>query len=119
MKSVYREHIKRHIPEFTEIFDQVIIRQQRDEACIKKWKAVSQEASFFLITLPLEEILDYKETDIEPIEYAAIYESVSYSVCKEPIIKAKALHINDHFVCIPCSKREFFQIDGSGIHKNK
>jgi formylmethanofuran dehydrogenase subunit E len=112
VKPGYQEKINNRFPHFSEIHNRVIKQQKQDTSGIKEWLTIAREASFFLITHSPGEILNSQEVDVESTDYGAIHDSVFCSQCKEQVMKPKAINMETQIVCLPCSKKDFFQIDG-------
>ncbi|HDS46191.1 MAG TPA: formylmethanofuran dehydrogenase [Methanomicrobia archaeon] len=103
-------------PEAHELFDKIVAK--REKATPEEHKRLMQlfaEISIAELEKPADEIFLIKRLNIRVPEYAPIFDSVTCSICGESLMKTRAVIENGKYFCIPCSNREFYQMDGSGI----
>jgi formylmethanofuran dehydrogenase subunit E len=112
LRPDFYQNFNSNHPDFTELFKEVIINQNRNPRLIKKFKAASAKASFDMLEWPLEKIFDKSQVTANIPDYAPIRDSLVCDICKESFMDIKAGSDNR---CLPCSKKEFYQLDGSGI----
>jgi formylmethanofuran dehydrogenase subunit E len=112
LKPNFFQNFKSINPDFAELFKEVIINQNRKPHLVKKFKALSAKASFDLLEWPFEKIFDKTHVIVDIPDYAPIKDSFICDICKESVMDIKAGSDN---CCLPCSKKEFYQLDGSGI----
>ncbi len=104
--------------ETQKLFEKVIekregTKEEEEKTLNKRW---SQEA-FDLIKVPIEQIFEIKEVEINSPDYAPIYEDKTCEECGEQIMAPKSVKQNGKILCIPCAEEEYYQLDGRGINK--
>jgi formylmethanofuran dehydrogenase subunit E len=103
-------------PEAHELFDKIVAK--REKATPEERRRLTQlfaEMSLAELEKPADEIFLIKRLNIKVPEYAPIFDSVTCSICGESLMKTRAVTGNGEYFCIPCSNREYHQMDGSGI----
>jgi formylmethanofuran dehydrogenase subunit E len=103
-------------PEAHELFDKIVAK--REKATPEEHRRLTQlfaEMSLAELEKPADEMFLIKRLNIKVPEYAPIFDSVRCSICGESLMKTRAVAENGKYFCIPCSNREYHQMDGSGI----
>lgn len=108
----FYQNLKSDNPEFSELFTKVIVNQNRDPHLVKQFKAASAQTSFDILKWPFEKIFNKTQVTATIPDYAPIRDSLICDICKESFMDIKAGSDNR---CLPCSKKEFYQLDGRGI----
>lgn len=120
MKPEYDDEIGNRYPEPYSLFDKLITKREKGspEEFGRMMSLFAKMASEE-IDIPAETIFKIEELNIDLPEFAPIFESIKCSVCGENIMKSRAIEKNDNFYCIPCSKTQYYELNGAGIiHKN-
>jgi formylmethanofuran dehydrogenase subunit E len=117
LKGDLFERLSRLNPEFHTHFKKVIIDGVRDRERQSLYKAAAKEASFDLITWPVDELFAITDVDVAAPGYAPIRKSVTCTGCKESIMGGKEMTRKDQVLCRECGKGEYYRVDGTGICK--
>ena len=107
---------EKEYPEAHELFDKIVAK--REKATPEEHKRLMQlfaEMSITELNKPTDELFIIKRQKIVVPEYAPIFDSVKCSICGENVMKTRAVTENGESLCIPCSNRGYYQMDGSGI----
>ena len=107
---------EKEYPEAHELFDKIVAK--REKATPEEHKRLMQlfaEMSITELNKQTDELFIIKRLEIVVPEYAPIFDSVKCSICGENVMKTRAVTENGESLCIPCSNRGYFQMDGSGI----
>ncbi|TCO05406.1 tRNA (N6-threonylcarbamoyladenosine(37)-N6)-methyltransferase TrmO [Natronoflexus pectinivorans] len=114
-KNDSRLTINQKSPEFSNLFQQVVIEQNHDENIKREFRKAASKASFATLTIPFNDIfkIEDKETSIPP--YAPIMESIVCDVCKENTMKSRITEVNNENLCLDCSATSQYVLDGHGI----
>lgn len=123
VKPGYQETINSTVPRFRELFETVVVQQNRDESSLEEFKKVSREASFAMLEVPAEEMFSFAAVKATIPDYAPIEESVTCSVCGESVMASRTTPRrpgeDSSPVCIPCARGEYFAVTGHGIIREK
>jgi len=111
--------LEERAPEADKLFQKVVVRREGTETEQIRLKELWQQTSFSMLEVPDDELFDIKKMVIEPPAYARIFASVQCSVCGENIIEPRARIKDGKPICIPCSRQEYYQLDGDGIFTKK
>ncbi len=103
-------------PEAYELFEKLVVKRAEgspDE--FGKFMKLFAEMSVAELNVPAEKMFSIKEQRIELPDFAPIFDSVKCEVCSENVMKSRAIEKNGSYLCIPCSKKEYHELNGSGI----
>ena len=112
----FEDSREKEYPEAHELFDKIVAK--REKATQEEHKRLMQlfaEMSITELNKPADELFIIKRQKIVAPEYAPIFDSVKCSICGENVMKTRAVTENGESLCIPCSNRGCYQMDGSGI----
>jgi formylmethanofuran dehydrogenase subunit E len=118
VNPAYRDAIDEAAPRFSELFDIVVKKQQREEAVVTEFKKVSQEASFAILDIPEEKLFTFSETEEELPGYAPIVDSVICEKCGESVMGPKIVEQSGRKMCIPCADSSYLAVTGTGISES-
>jgi len=107
---------EREYPEAHELFDKIVAK--REKATSEEHRRLMQlfaEMSIAELNKLADEMFIIKRLKIIVPEYAPMFDSVKCSICGENVMKTRAVTENGEYLCIPCSNRGCYQMDGSGI----
>jgi len=117
-KPESREVIREAFPDFKDLYKKVVEEQNHDPKLVTAYRKSALERSFGTLTLEFEKLFDVQKVKVDVPEYAKIHDSIICSVCKESVMKTRALKKeNDEYTCLYCNGSEFNILDGNGIHK--
>ncbi|MCG8335770.1 MAG: tRNA (N6-threonylcarbamoyladenosine(37)-N6)-methyltransferase TrmO [Proteobacteria bacterium] len=114
-KKEFRNLLDERFPQFSELFKQVVIKQNRSEGLLKEFKQTAMETSFELLKFDLDEIYKIEEVDTNLPDYAPIRDSVICTSCNESIMKEREIPVDQQNLCISCANSSYHQLDGRGI----
>jgi len=107
--------IDKKYPEASLLFEKVVVKREGSEKEIKQLQKQWQDISFEMLKVPREEIFQIENVQINIPPYAPIMESIRCFKCGEMVMESKVVNIKENSFCIPCSAREYYQLDGEGI----
>ncbi|MFP4180764.1 MAG: FmdE family protein, partial [Spirochaetaceae bacterium] len=88
----YRSIIDREVPAFTPSFEEVVSAHGRDPEKVRRFKAVSAEASFAVLKAS-SEIFSFEEVELDVPGYAEMQENRVCSRCGETVMAGRAVEI--------------------------
>ncbi len=97
--------IKNQFPDFNQLFDEVIARQDHDPEKIALYKKAAIKRSFDMLNISFNDLFKVENIKTDIPHYAPIKNSVYCSVCGESIMEGKHLVISNKVYCKPCSKK--------------
>ncbi|MFP3975364.1 MAG: FmdE family protein [Dehalococcoidia bacterium] len=103
-------------PEAMELFRKVVTERNGNAYDQSRLMELWRKASFNMLEVPDEELLDVKTVTADIPGYARMFGSVTCSICGESIMEPRARLIQGKPVCIPCSGQEYYELVGDGIH---
>jgi formylmethanofuran dehydrogenase subunit E len=107
-------------PEAYELFDKLVVKRIQGTAEeFARFMGLFAEMSTREISVPAEKVFRIKEEKIELPAFAPIFDSVKCETCGENVMKSRAIEKDGSYHCIPCSKAEHFEMNGSGIMKRE
>lgn len=110
---------ERIYPGAAALFEKVVTKRCGTAEEGELLKKLFLRTSYDLLAIPDEELLNWKEIQMQPEQYAPIFKSYHCAKCGEKIMETRARLADDLIVCIPCRGDYFFQLDGSGISQKK
>ena len=82
----------------------------------QRWlSALWREASFRMLDVSDEELLDMQPLTVEVPTFARIFDSATCSICGESVMEPRARMRDGNPICMPCSGHEYYQLSGDGI----
>ena len=112
----FEDSREKEYPEAYKLFDKIVAK--REKATPEEHKRLMQlfaEKVTEELDISADEMFITKRLKIIVPKYAPIFDSVRCSICGENIMKTRAVTENGEYLCIPCSNRGCYQMDGSGI----
>jgi formylmethanofuran dehydrogenase subunit E len=107
-------------PEAYELFDRLVVKREESTSDeYGRFMELFADMSKREINVPAEEMFSIKEEKIELPAFAPIFDSVRCEICGENVMKSRAIERDNKYFCIPCSKKEHFELNGSGITRRK
>ncbi len=103
-------------PEAMELFQKVVTERSGGADDQARLMELWRRASFNMLEVPDEKLLDVKSVTAEIPGYASMFGSVTCSVCGESVMEPRSRLIHGKPVCIPCSGQEYYELAGDGIH---
>lgn len=105
-------------PEAYGLFDKLVVkREEGSPEEFARFMGLFAEMSQRELHMPVEEIFLIKEEKISLPDFAPIFDSVKCAGCGENVMKSRAIEKDGTYLCIPCSKHEYLELNGSGIIK--
>ncbi|MFO8101119.1 MAG: FmdE family protein [Dehalococcoidia bacterium] len=111
-----RESLEEREPEAMALFAKVVAQRQGSEEDGIRLKQLWRQASFNTLDIPDEELLKVQQVNVNLPAYAAIFPSVTCSVCGESVMEPRIRMKEGQPVCLPCSGQDYYQLDGNGMH---
>jgi tRNA-Thr(GGU) m(6)t(6)A37 methyltransferase TsaA len=111
-----RAFIGKRFPDFNTLFEKVVVEKNHDLKSKKLFKKASLEASFGMLDIPFEEMIEVKEKKVVVPGYAPIEESVVCQKCGEMFMVSRGENQNGSVVCNNCIDIHHPFLDGYGIH---
>jgi formylmethanofuran dehydrogenase subunit E len=105
-------------PEAEDLFQKVVTERKGNDEDTRNLMNLFKQISFEIIEFNINDLFNIKNVKIKIPDYAPIHENILCSNCKENIMGSRVIHKESKNLCIPCSKSEFFELDGSGIKKH-
>jgi len=102
-------------PEATALFRKVVRERRGTPEDDARLRQLWIDVAFDMLDLPDEELFTISRTGIEVPAYARMFGSVTCSICGESIMEPRTRMKDGNPVCIPCSRQEYYQLDGDGI----
>jgi len=110
------DYASRH-PEAAALFDKIVTRRETPTSKESaRFRQLWSEASFALLEIPEERILEVKPVDAQAPAFAPIYASVLCAVCGEKTMETRAVIRDGAMVCMACAGASHYVLDGAGIH---
>jgi tRNA-Thr(GGU) m(6)t(6)A37 methyltransferase TsaA len=106
-------------PKVQELFQKVVTERKGNKKDAKKLKEAFREISFDIVNIKINDLFTIQNLSVDIPDYAPIHESVICEICNENIMSSRAIKNDSNCLCIPCSKSEYFELDGSGIKKER
>jgi formylmethanofuran dehydrogenase subunit E len=103
-------------PEAMQLFQKVVTNREGTEEDKRRLMELWRQASFNMLEVPDDELLEVKKVTAEIPSYARIFGSVRCSTCGENVMETRIRRIDDRPVCIPCSGKAYYELNGDGIH---
>jgi formylmethanofuran dehydrogenase subunit E len=120
LKPEFEDSRGEKFPEAYDLFYKLVAR--REKGSPEEYGLMMQlfaKMSFEELRNPIEEIFLIKQEKIQLPAFAPIFDTIKCEICKENIVKARAIEKDNKFYCIPCAKAPFFELNGSGIVEMK
>lgn len=116
LKPDSREYLDKPFPEFNDVFNKVVVNQDRAEPELTSFKSEGTKKAFGILSLDFEKIFEVREVDVDIPDYAPIRESVVCSMCGENVMKTRTIQKDHKALCFKCANQPFGILDGEGIH---
>lgn len=113
-----RDFIRDAFPDFQQLYQLVVTKQNRDVALVADYKKTAVEKAFGTLGLPFEKLFKVELAEVDIPVYAAIKESVNCSLCGENVMANRSVSEKGQSFCMSCSKAPCFMLDGNGIRKD-
>ena len=110
-----RRFLEEREPEAMALFQKVVVAREGTDDDHSRLSALWREASFRLLDVRDEELLDLQLLTVEVPAFARIFDSVTCSICGESMMQPRARMRDGKPVCIPCSGQEYYQLGGDGM----
>ncbi|WGI17377.1 FmdE family protein [Methanonatronarchaeum sp. AMET-Sl] len=112
-------YIEKNYPDTYNLFEKVVKNREgtpeEQKQLQKKWTEIALD----LLDTPLKEMFKIKTTNstkhLNLPKKAPIFKDRYCSDCGEKIMAPKAIKENKEHKCIPCSNKNYLQLDGSGL----
>ncbi|MFW6203278.1 MAG: FmdE family protein, partial [Marinilabilia sp.] len=111
-----REQLSRAYPDFQNLFEEVVVKQNHDEDLVSRFRQASREASFGMLELPFHELFLCEEIKVEVPSYAPIEESLVCDRCGETFMASRGKKQNGKTICKSCLGEYHPFLTGHGIH---
>ena len=98
-----RRFLEEHEPEAMALFQKVVVAREGTDDDQSRLSVLWREASFRLLDVSDEEILDLHPLTVEVPAFARIFGSVTCSICGESVMEPRARMRDGKPICIPCS----------------
>jgi formylmethanofuran dehydrogenase subunit E len=116
-KPESQQVIREAFPEFHNLYKKVVEDQDHSAKMVTAYRKASLDRAFGTLTLDFSKLFDVHNVIVEIPGYAKIHDSVICSVCKESVMKTRALSkVEGDYKCLSCGGSEFNMLDGNGIH---
>ena len=102
-------------PELSDLFKKVVAERGGTEDEKRRLGELSRRKSFDLLEAEPEEVFKIERVQVKVPEFAPIFDSVLCSRCGESVMATRIVDKEGDHVCIPCSGREYLEMDGSGL----
>lgn len=110
-----RRFLEEREPEATALFQKVVVARAGTDDDQRRLSALWTEASFRLLEVSDEELLDLQPLTVEVPAFARIFASVVCSSCGESVMEPRARMRDGRPVCLPCSGHGYYQLGGDGM----
>jgi formylmethanofuran dehydrogenase subunit E len=112
-----QELIKESFPDFSRLYQQVVVEQNHQSEMLEQYKKAAIMRSFGTLQLPFDELFGVQEINVEIPAYAPIRESAICSLCGESVMSTRTVSDNGKTLCLTCSNSPVGMLDGHGIHR--
>ncbi|MHA1229340.1 MAG: tRNA (N6-threonylcarbamoyladenosine(37)-N6)-methyltransferase TrmO [Candidatus Helarchaeota archaeon] len=119
LKPFAMDQFLEKIPGLNELFNKVVKERSGTPEDLEKLKQLMRKSSFELIKQKFEDLFEAKIIDIDFQEWAPIEETIYCAKCGESTIPSKAVKKGDKYLCIPCSRSDYYELSGHGIKLKK
>ncbi len=113
----YPQKMAQKISGAQEMFERFIQRREiGTPEEMARFKEVWQMLSFMQLQVPTQEQFKIEHTSVSLPDQAPIFQSVACSVCGESVMETRIRVMDGKPMCIPCSNRDYFVLEGGGMH---
>ncbi|MFC2097347.1 FmdE family protein [Bacteroidota bacterium] len=117
VRSEAREYMHNIYPSFSADYNNVVKEKDHSENSIKSFKISAYEKAIVVLSLDFDKLFIIDKEVVNLPDYAPSHESQICEHCKESVMDSRIVNIKGKNFCIPCSKDDYFQLDGHGISK--
>jgi tRNA-Thr(GGU) m(6)t(6)A37 methyltransferase TsaA len=115
VKPGFRDILNRDFPEFSTLFNKVVKERSGDENDMAAFMRKSREASYSMLSYPVDTLFSFKEIPVQLPPYAPMVNTVLCSECGEEVMESKAVKQNESIYCRTCIGSGFPSVTGEGI----
>ncbi len=119
VKLDIRAALKQELPEFSRLFEEVVIYRNRAPQTLLEYQKIAKTASRRIIDYPSTELFQLTKSEQKIPFYAPIHPTVFCDRCKEPVMSTRARNDAEETLCLPCSQVPSFQLSGQGIEQQR
>jgi formylmethanofuran dehydrogenase subunit E len=114
-KPESQEIINSAFPDFSDLYQQVVVQQNHTPALMAKYKKTARRRAFGTLDLPFDQMFAVSEVEIELPGYAAIRKSIICEQCAESVMETRTVNKNGNKLCYACAEEDFARLTGNGI----
>jgi formylmethanofuran dehydrogenase subunit E len=114
-KHESREVIREAFPDFEELYQKVVVEQNRDDEMLVEYKQLSVQRSFGTLDIPFDRLFSVSRPEVKVPDYASIHDSVVCDSCHESVMESRTIKKNGKILCLSCAGSRYYYLCGDGI----
>lgn len=119
-KNQAQQIVRDAFPDYSDLYQKVVAAQNRDANLLSEYRKSALQRAFGTLSIPFEELFEYKRVKAEVPSYAPSHSSVVCATCGELTMATRSVLQPDHTaICFTCAGLAINQLNGSGIHSNR